>query len=137
MKFEKGNKKGVRFGSGQDPTKGGRPKKMLTKFKETGYSKGQVRDTYSAIAGLTIEELQDVIDDRTTTVLEKVIATSFKTAIDNKDKGYNHIQSIVELFADKATQHNVTKLETVVKYDGKSDEELDALIKKKMEFSES
>ena len=137
MTFIKGNKKGVRFGSGQDPTKGGRPKKMLTKFKETGYSKGQVRDTYSAIAGLTIEELQDVIDDRTTTVLEKVIATSFKTAIDNKDKGYNHIQSIVELFADKATQHSVVTKEKVIKYEKYSDEDLDDLVKKKMEFSDS
>ena len=135
MKFEKGNKKGVRFGSGQDPTKGGRPKKMVTRFKEIGYSKDQVRQTYSSIAALNEIELDSVINDKESTILEIAVSKAFLKAIGEGD--YRFIQSIVELFADKATQHNVTKLETVVKYESQSDEELDALIKKKMEFSES
>lgn len=135
MPFEKGNKIGVQFGSGQDPRKGGRPKKMVTKFKETGYTKTQVRDTYSAIAGLTDVELTKVINDKESTVLEKAVAKAFQSAMSNGD--YKFIQSIVELFADKATQHNVTKLEVDKKYEIYDDAQLDEMIKKKMQFSES
>ena len=134
-KFEKGNKKGVQFGSGQDTRKGGRPKLMITKYKEIGYSKDDVRNTYSAISALNSKELDNLIDNPEGTVLEKAIAKTFLTAINNGD--YRFIKDVVELFADKATQHSVTKLETIVKYDSKSDEELEALLKKKLQFSES
>ena len=133
--FKKGNTLGKKFGSGQDTRKGGRPKLMITKYKEIGYSKDDVRNTYSAISALNSEELDSLINDPKGTVLEKAIAKTFLTAINNGD--YRFIKDVVELFADKATQHNVTKLETVVKYESKSDEELEALLKKKLEFSES
>jgi len=135
MKFEKGNKKGVRFGSGQDPTKGGRKKLVLTTFMDAGYTKDQIRQTFSIMSGLKESEYDSILKNKEATGIEKLAAKAFKEGI--KTGEYKYVQAFVELFADKATQHNVTKLETVVKYESQSDEELDALIKKKMEFSDS
>lgn len=135
MKFQKGNTKGKKFGDGQPINMNGRPKKMLTKFKEVGYNKSQVRETFAAISGLSETELQKVIDDNDSTVLEITVAKSFRRAM--KDGDYKFVKEIVEMFADKATQHKEIKVEKTVKYSHMDDGELDKLIKKKMEFSKS
>jgi len=88
---------------GQSGNPNGRPKKVLTKYKDAGYSKSQVRDTFSAISGLTEKEICEILDDPDATILEKTIAKTYSMA---KKKGdYNAIRSIIELFADKPTNH--------------------------------
>ena len=87
-------KKGVKFGEGQSIAGAGRPKKVLTKYKEMGYSKSQVRDTYAALAGMTKNELEVVVKDKEATALEVSISRAFLKAMAKGE--YKFITDIVE-----------------------------------------
>lgn len=85
-----------------DPTKGGRKPSILTTFKKAGYTKTDVRKTYSVIADMTIAEAQEIAADPNATVLETTIAEAF---IKSAKKGdYRLVKDIIELFADKPNQ---------------------------------
>jgi hypothetical protein len=61
-KFEKGNDFGVRFGEGQDPTRGGRKKKIYTVLKEKGFSKDDIRSAFLELMHYDIAELNELIN---------------------------------------------------------------------------
>jgi hypothetical protein len=86
--------KATQFGSGQDPTRGGRKKKIYTILKEKGYSKEDVHACFGELAFYTLAELREVAKDETKPVIMVVLAMAFKNAAQKGD--YRQIKEIME-----------------------------------------
>ena len=94
--------KRVKFGSGQDPTRGGRKKNIYTILKEKGYSKDDVHACFGEIMFYTLAELKEVAKDETKPVILVVLAMAFKNAAQKGD--YRQIQAIMEHTLGKPQQ---------------------------------
>src|SRR5438067_246032 len=108
MAFEKGNKQGKRFGSGQPINLKGRPKKLLTTLKEDGYTEAQVMDTLKVIFSLSIEELQRIQKSSKHTALERTIAAAVVSGFKKRSQ-YNIMQIIERLYGKpkESVDHNL------------------------------
>lgn len=62
----------------------GRPKKVVTKLKELGYSKDDVNQTYMNMMGMTRQELETIDKDKSGiyTIAEQIIAGALVKAHD-------------------------------------------------------
>ena len=62
----------------------GRPKKVVTKLKELGYSKDDINQTYMNMLGMTRQELEAIDKDKSGqyTIAEQIIAGSLVKAHD-------------------------------------------------------
>jgi hypothetical protein len=108
----------------------GRPKKVLSRFAELGYTKSGVRDTFNALGGMTKDELKKVVNDPKSTALEIIGAKEYLQNIKKSTNGgyRSSTKSMVEMFADKATQRKIIEVDPNIKHSAKSDEELDKRI---------
>lgn len=93
---------GVKFGSGQDPTKGGRKKKIYTILKEKGFGKDDITTAFGELAFYTLPELQKVYNDDKMPIITRIIATQFYTALKKSDWG--RIKEILEHVIGKPNQ---------------------------------
>ena len=123
-KFEKGNTAGVRFGSGQDPTLGGRKKKIYTVLKEKGFSKDDIRAAYLELLHYDVTELEELInrnkgksasqiqeDGSAVPALYVIVARSLIKA---KAKGdLRHVDRMIEQVIGKSHQTIENKTEVV------------------------
>ena len=96
--------KGVRFGSGQDATKGGRKKNIYTILKDKGFTKDDVATAFTEMLFYTIKELEEVAKDATKPVIMKIVATSLRAAYVEGD--YKKGQQIIEQVIGRALQKN-------------------------------
>ncbi|MEM8525909.1 MAG: hypothetical protein AAGG68_14820 [Bacteroidota bacterium] len=86
--------KRVKFGDGQDPTKGGRKKKIYTILKEKGYSKDDITTAFGEIGWYNLEELHTTSNDETKPIIARIIANQFISAFENSD--WYKIKDILE-----------------------------------------
>ncbi len=61
---------------GQTGNPNGRPKKLLTQFKDIGYTPSQVNDTLQVLLAMGIDELKQIAADEAHTALERIVAGS-------------------------------------------------------------
>lgn len=92
----------VKFGSGQDPTKGGRPKKIYTILKEKGFSKDDIRTAFGELAWYNLDELKAVHKDKKMPVITRIVANQFYLAL--KDGNWNKVKEILEHTIGKPNQ---------------------------------
>lgn len=78
----------IPFVPGQSGNPAGRPKRIYTVLKESGYSKEDIRDAFEEIGWQTIEDLQEVLDDDSKPVILKVIARAFMKGAEKGDFRY-------------------------------------------------
>lgn len=77
----------------------GRPKRIYTVLKESGYSKEDIRDAFEEIGWQTIDDLEDIINDATKPVILKVIAKAF---IKGAEKGdFRYVSEIIQHIVGK------------------------------------
>lgn len=97
--FEKGNKKGKRFGEGQPTGLGGRPKKITLTLKEEGYAESQVYDTMKVLLAQSIADLEKISKDKTGqyTALETVCAGAIVSNHKRKTQ-YNVLQLVERIW---------------------------------------
>jgi len=88
------------FSSTNQPVKNGRPKKIYTILKESGYSKDDIRTVFGEMAFYTIKELEEAYKDETKPVIFKVVANAFRKAA--KEGNYRYIKEILEQYIGKA-----------------------------------
>ena len=93
---------GVKFGQGQPTNRGGRPKKIYTILKKKGYSADDIRTAYGEMAFYTIDELKEIVHDKTKPAIMKVVAMSYKNAIEKGE--WRYIKEIMEHTIGKAPQ---------------------------------
>ena len=92
----------VKFGSGQDPTRGGRPKKIYTILKEKGYSKDDVKTAFGELTWYTLKELKNVHTDEEKPVILRIIANQMFQALKKGD--WTKIKEIMEHTIGKPVQ---------------------------------
>ena len=94
--------KGVKFGSGQDPTKGGRKKKIYTVLKDKGYSKDDVITAFTEMLFYSLDELKEVAQDKTKPIIMGIVATALRDAYIQGD--YKKGKDIIEQVIGRALQ---------------------------------
>ena len=94
--------KRVKFGSGQDPTKGGRKKKIYTILKDKGYSKDDVITAFTEMLFYSIDELKEVAQDKSKPIIMGIVATALKDAYIQGD--YKKGKDIIEQVIGRALQ---------------------------------
>ena len=95
-------KGGVKFGYGQDPTNGGRKKKIYTILKDKGFSKDDVTTAFTEMLFYSIEELKDVAQDNSKPIIMKIVATALRDAYVKGD--YKKARDIIEQVIGRALQ---------------------------------
>jgi hypothetical protein len=72
------------FKKGEVANPNGRPKKIVTKLKELGYSKDDINQTYMNMCAMNRQELELIDKDKTGqyTIIEQIIAGSLVKAHD-------------------------------------------------------
>lgn len=94
--------KRVKFGSGQDPTKGGRKKKIYTVLKDKGYSKDDVITAFTEMLFYSLDELKEVAQDKTKPIIMGIVATALRDAYIQGD--YKKGKDIIEQVIGRALQ---------------------------------
>lgn len=63
------------FKKGFDPDRNykGRPRKLVSKISDIGYSNSEIMDCIKNIAALTEDEIKQIVDNKDCTVLERMI----------------------------------------------------------------
>ena len=95
-------KGGVKFGYGQDPTNGGRKKKIYTILKDKGFSKDDVTTAFTEMLFYSIDELKDVAQDNSKPIIMKIVATALRDAYVKGD--YKKARDIIEQVIGRALQ---------------------------------
>jgi len=72
----------------------GRPRKIYTILKESGYTKDDVRTAFNEIAWADIDGLQKIFKDPKSPAIIKVIAHAYKRAIEKGD--YRYVSEIIQ-----------------------------------------
>ncbi len=92
---------------GQTLNPNGRPKRIYTILKESGYSKDDIGDAFKEIGWQTIEDLQAIVEDETKPVILKVIARAF---IKGADKGdFRYVSEILQHVIGKPKEQSENK----------------------------
>lgn len=92
----------TRLKPGESGNLNGRPKKIYTILKESGFSKYDIRTAMQEAGWQTTSELQDIIDDESKPAILKIIARAF---IKGADKGdYRYISEIMQQAIGKPTE---------------------------------
>lgn len=76
------------FKPGESGNPNGRPKKIYTLLKQSGYSKDDIRDAFEEIGWQSLEDIQEVLDDPTKPAILKVIARAFLRGAEKGDFRY-------------------------------------------------
>ncbi len=92
----------TQFGKGQDPTKGGRPKKIYSVLKEMGYSKDDVRTAMLELAWYDKSGIKKLIADDKKPAIVLVIARAFERAMAKGD--YSAVKEIIDQVIGKPLQ---------------------------------
>ena len=92
----------------------GRPRKIHSILKESGYTKDDIRDAFEEVGWQNIADLEAIIEDDTKPVILKVIARAFIKGAEKGDFRYvsEILQHIIgkpkETIEQKITQFKIT-----------------------------
>lgn len=87
---------------GQSGNPNGRPKKIYTILKESGYTNEEIRIAFAEVAWSDKEELERILNDPTTPTIVRGVAHSFKRAADKGD--YRYMKDMIEQVIGQAKQ---------------------------------
>jgi len=90
------------FKPGESGNPEGRPRKIYTILKKSGYSKDDAREAFHEMAWSSLEDLKKLFEDPNAPVIIKVIAAAYKEAIKKGD--YRFVKEIIEQTIGKPKQ---------------------------------
>ena len=72
----------------------GRPRKIYSVLKETGYTRDDVREAFNEISWASVDDLKRYFENPNAPAIVRVIAHAFKRAIEKGD--YRYVREILE-----------------------------------------
>ena len=71
----------IKYVKGQSGNPNGRPRKYVSLLKEHGYKLSEINDCIQVMLALTIDEVNEILNDEKATVLEKTIANAMRHSL--------------------------------------------------------
>lgn len=100
----------------------GRPKRIYTILKESGYTKEDIRDAFEEIGWQNISDLKEILDDNSKPAILKVIAKAF---IKGAEKGdFRYVSEILQHVMGKPKETidaNITQFKVTLNLNGSND----------------
>jgi Family of unknown function (DUF5681) len=100
------------FKPGKSGNLSGRPKKIYTILKESGYSKDDMRNAFNEISWADPTEIQHIIDSETHPAIVKVVAKAFQKAMEKGD--YRYCSEIIQQVIGQPKESVDVKQQTAV-----------------------
>lgn len=81
------------FSSENQPKGKGRPRKWVNTLKDRGYKKSEVIDAIQILIEMDAQELKDIAEDETRTILEQIVANALLEA--KRKKSLYNIETLL------------------------------------------
>lgn len=97
------------FKPGPDPRRNvsGRPKKIYTVLKESGYTKDDITSAFAEIGWQTMDQLDEILENTKAPALPKLIAKAFKRGVEKGD--FRYISEIIQHAIGKPKEQTENK----------------------------
>lgn len=93
---------------GETMNPNGRPKKYVTLLKDSGYKLSEINDTIQVLMSMTIDELKQVYDNPTGTILEKTVANAMVKSL-QKGSLYSLDTLLTRVYGKPKETANITQ----------------------------
>lgn len=110
-----------RLQKGETGNPNGRPKKIYTVLKQSGFSKDDVRDAFEEIGWQSIDELKEIENDPTKPAILKVIAKAFIRGAEKGD--FRYVSEILQHVVGKpkeTVEQTITQFKVTLNLNGNS-----------------
>lgn len=108
-----------RFQKGEVGNPNGRPKKIYTVLKQSGFTKDDVRDAFEEIGWQSIDELKEIENDPTKPAILKVIAKAFIRGAEKGD--FRYVSEILQHVVGKpkeTVEQTITQFKVTLNLNG-------------------
>ena len=96
-----------RIQKGETLNPNGRPKKIYTVLKESGYTKDDIRDAFAEIGWQNEADIDEILNDESKPMILRLIAKAFKRGTDKGD--FRYVSEILQHVVGKPTEKTENK----------------------------
>lgn len=105
---KKENIEPYKWNKGVSGNPNGRPKKYVTLLKDSGYKLSEINDTIQVLMSMTIDELKEVYENPTGTILEKTVANAMVKSL-QKGSLYSLDTLLTRVYGKPKETANITQ----------------------------
>lgn len=87
--------------------KDGRPKKIYTILKESGYTRDDIKEAFAEIGWQTADDIEAIIEDETKPMIVRLIAKAFKRGTEKGD--FRYVSEILQHTIGKPKEQTENK----------------------------
>lgn len=95
------------FKPGESGNPAGRPKKIFTVLKESGYTRDDIREAFTEIGWQTMDDLQEIFKNDKSPAIMRLIAHAFKRGVEKGD--FRYVSEILQHVIGKPKEQSENK----------------------------